>query len=58
MLQHALKFIAEFTGEIPGNTAKECGNYLDHDLIKAKKYESDIYEVIRDWSIDKLAYNN
>lgn len=28
--------------EIPGNTRKECGNYLEHDLSKAK-------EVIREY---------
>ncbi len=31
-------FIIAFEGEIPGATAKECGNYSDQDLEKAKIY--------------------
>lgn len=31
-------FIIGFEGEIPGATAKECGNYSDQDLEKAKIY--------------------
>lgn len=58
VLQSALRFMIEYNGEIPGATVKGCGNYLDHDLIKAKKYASDIYEIIKDWSVDKLEYNN
>lgn len=58
VLQNALKFISEFDGDIPGKSEKECGNYLNHDLIKAKKYASDFYKVIKDWSIEKLEYNN
>ena len=58
ILQSALRFIIEYNGEIPGATVKGCGNYLDHDLVKAKKYASDIYEIIKYWSVDKLEYNN
>ena len=31
-------FILSFEGEIPGATAKECGNFAEHDLTKAKEY--------------------
>lgn len=55
-LKKALKFITEFKGDIPGNTAKECGNYLDHNLTKAQKYALDIYGVMEDWSTEKLDY--
>ena len=34
------EFVENFQGEIPGNTAIECGNYKEHDLRKAKKYTS------------------
>jgi len=30
------KFIAEFEGEIPGASARDCGNYLDMNLPMAK----------------------
>lgn len=35
-------FIKDFEGEIPGATAKDCGNYLDQNLPMAK-YEADKY---------------
>ncbi len=31
-------FIISFEGEIPGATAKECGNFSEQDLPAAKKY--------------------
>lgn len=31
-------FIINFSGEIPGATAKECGNYLEQNLSMAKFY--------------------
>ncbi|MGI6608399.1 MAG: S-ribosylhomocysteine lyase [Erysipelotrichaceae bacterium] len=31
-------FIIEYEGEIPGASAKECGNYLQQDLKMAKHY--------------------
>lgn len=36
-VKRAMEFIVNFTGKIPGATAKECGNYLDQDLAGAKK---------------------
>ncbi len=30
------RFIADFTGEIPGASAKDCGNYLDMNLPMAR----------------------
>lgn len=35
-------FMAEYQGEIPGATAKDCGNYLSMNLPMAK-YESKLY---------------
>ena len=32
--------------EIPGNSRKECGNYLEHDLQGAKKLLEDYLSVI------------
>ena len=52
----AMKFISEFNGELPGKSAFECGNYLDHDLNKAKEYGKEMYEILKNWSTDKLSY--
>lgn len=32
------EYISTFNGEIPGATPKECGNYSEQDLEKAKEY--------------------
>ena len=52
----ALRFCADFDGEIPGVSAKECGNYRDHDLTGAKKEASAMCDVLKDWSEDLLKY--
>lgn len=36
LLTGLYKFIAEFEGEIPGASARDCGNYLDMNLPMAK----------------------
>ncbi len=51
------KFISEFDDEVPGASAKDCGNYLDMNLpmarYVAKKYLED---VLIDISIEQLVY--
>ena len=41
-MKRTFQFVADFEGEIPGQAAKDCGNYLLHDLPMAK-YESKKY---------------
>ena len=36
LVRDCFRFIAEFTGEVPGASAKDCGNYLDMNLPMAK----------------------
>ncbi len=48
--------IANFDGMIPGTTAVECGNYLEHDLHGAKDEAKRFLPIIRDWSEEKLKY--
>lgn len=52
----AFSFLAEFRGEIPGTTAIECGNYLEHDLETAKAEAKNYLPVIENYSVEKLAY--
>lgn len=52
----ALKYISTFEGELPGNSEVECGNYLDHDIKKAKKYASGILNILENWSASDLEY--
>jgi len=50
-------FIWEFEGEVPGTSAKDCGNYLDMNLpmakYLAKKY---LDEVLTNIAEDRLMY--
>lgn len=52
----SMNFIKEFKGEIPGTTAIECGNYLEHDLEGAKKIAADMANVLANWGEEKLYY--
>ena len=57
LLQEAMRFIAAFEGEIPGaQLSRECGNYLDHALDKARVYAKDYLEVIKEWTPAKMEY--
>ncbi|MBQ7924314.1 MAG: S-ribosylhomocysteine lyase [Clostridia bacterium] len=56
LVQASMAFIATYEGEIPGNTKKECGNYLYHDLDGAKAIAADMQKVLADWSVEKLQY--
>lgn len=48
----AFCFIADFEGTIPGSERKECGNYVAHDLVAAKKYAKDMLPILRDWTVE------
>lgn len=56
LIKETCEFIKDFQGEIPGSKKAECGNYLDHDLIKANKYAKEYLEVIKNYTVDKLYY--
>ena len=49
LMQETFRFIATYEGEIPGVTAKDCGNYLLQDLPmarwEARKYLTEVLEV-------------
>lgn len=44
-------FMAEYNGEIPGGTSRDCGNYLDMNLpmacYEAKKFLTEVLESIQ-----------
>lgn len=37
LMRDTMKFVAEFEGEIPGATPRDCGNYTYNDLPEARK---------------------
>ena len=56
LVKESMAFARDFEGEIPGNTAVECGNYLDHDLAGAKAIGEEMYNVLQNWTIKDLQY--
>lgn len=57
LMTEMFEFIRDYEGEIPGASAKDCGNYLDMNLGMAK-YLADRYlkNVLYDISPDRLVY--
>ncbi len=57
LLTEMFRFIADFKDEVPGASAKDCGNYLDMNLpmanYLAKKF---LAEVLTNISEDRLVY--
>lgn len=48
LLKETFSFIAEFEGDVPGATPKDCGNYLLMHLPEAKMAARDFLEMIND----------
>ena len=57
LMRELFTFISEFEGDVPGASAKDCGNYLDMNLNMAR-YWSKRYldEVLTDISEKQLNY--
>lgn len=47
---------AAFSGEMPGKSPAECGNYINLDVSLARKQCADYCGIIRNWTAEKLAY--
>ncbi len=56
IVKETIDFICGYEGEIPGCSAIECGNYLDHNLSKAKADCAIYKSVIEDWMPENTAY--
>lgn len=56
LLRKAFRFIADFTGEIPGSKKQECGNYLEHDLPSAKSDGKDYLEILENITENDMNY--
>ena len=56
LVKESMAFVRDFEGEIPGNKKEECGNYLDPDLLGAKKIGGEMYSVLKDWTEQDLQY--
>ena len=57
LMKEMFDFNAKFEGEVPGASAKDCGNYLDMNLPMARYIAKKYYvEVLCNISQDRLVY--
>ena len=57
LVKDCFAFIRDYTGEIPGASAKDCGNYLDMNLSMAKFYARKFQqEVLNEKQAERLVY--
>lgn len=57
LVKDCYRFISEYNDEIPGNSAVECGNYLEHDLESARKDVLPLLEKIENYTVEMLNYD-
>lgn len=57
LMQRTFEFVAQFEGDIPGAAARDCGNWLLHDLPMAR-WEAHKYldEVLQHITPEQLSY--
>ena len=56
LVQDSMRFMADFTGEIPGASELECGNYREHSLPDAKRDAAAMIPVLEGWTVEDLQY--
>ena len=56
LVKNCFRFIADFSGEIPGASAIDCGNYLDMNLPMANYWGQRYTELLETVTNDRLVY--
>ena len=56
LVRNCFRFIAEYDGEIPGASAKDCGNYLDLNLPMANYWAKRYSALLENITADRLVY--
>lgn len=56
LVRETLEYIKNFFGKIPGADPFECGNFREHNLLGAINQCQDYAEVLKDWTVEKMAY--
>jgi len=56
LLRKCFRFMADYEGEIPGASAKDCGNYLDLNLPMAKYWARRYVNLLDNITPDRLVY--
>ena len=56
LVRDCFRFIARFSGEVPGASAKDCGNYLDMNLLMANYWGRKYADLLENITEDRLVY--
>ena len=56
LMAEAIAFTATYEGDIPGASAVECGNWLEHDLVGAREWAAAMVPVLADYPEEQLTY--
>ena len=56
LVRDCFRFIADFQGEVPGASAKDCGNYLDMNLPMANYWGRRYASLLNNITQDRLTY--
>ena len=56
LVRACFRFVRDFEGEVPGASAKDCGNYLDMNLPMAKYWGGKYAALLENISQDRLVY--
>ena len=56
LVRDCFAFIRDFRGEVPGASAKDCGNYLDMNLPLANYWGKKYTEMLENIGADRLVY--
>lgn len=56
LVKACFAFVADFEGEVPGASARDCGNYLDMNLSMAKYWGRRYCDLLENADESRLAY--
>ena len=56
LMVECFRFIADFSGEVPGANARDCGHYLDMDLPMANYWGNRYLKILTTITPDRLVY--
>lgn len=57
LLKEVFAAAGEFRGEMPGKSARECGNYINLDVETGRAVCAFYGDLIADWTAERLSYD-
>ena len=58
LVTECFRFVRDYRGEVPGASAKDCGNYLDMNLGMANFWGARYTKLLENITADRLVYPN